>query len=69
MGANFQQENDMTPMARAYCHDAMRNILEGDYDQAKLALRIALRETRNPRAWSKLMLAIRELSRVTPSAS
>jgi Tfp pilus assembly protein PilF len=46
------------------CQLAMELICAGDYAAAQHECRQALRFTRNPRAWSKLMLAIRELSRI-----
>ncbi len=54
----------MTPLARDYCEFAMHNIREGQIAPAIRCLRFALRETTDRKAWSKLMLAIRELSRV-----
>ncbi len=54
----------MSPAARLACSDAMEDIERGDYRSAINELRSALRGTSNRKAWSKLMLAIRELSRI-----
>lgn len=47
---------------------ASRAIILGDYPAAQQLLRSALRGCNNRRAWSKLMLAIRELNRLSPAA-
>lgn len=54
----------MSPSARNQCEFAVQEIHAGNYEAAILFLRTALKNTPNRRAWSKLMLAIRELSRV-----
>lgn len=54
----------MTPTAQTHCRIAMSDIRNGFYPSALLQLRAALAGTSNRRAWSKLMLAIRELSRL-----
>ena len=54
----------MLEIARVDCLAAMNQIQEGDYALAIVHLRHALRGTHNRRAWSKIMLAIRELSRI-----
>lgn len=56
----------MSPNARNHCTAAMNLICANEYGAAILNLRSALRECHNRRAWSRLMLAIRELSKVTP---
>ena len=60
----------MTPFARGLCRAAQIQIRNGDYALAIGNLRSALRRTTDRRAWSKLMLAIRELSKLaTPAVS
>lgn len=54
----------MTQAARIRCQDAMDDIQRGDYCSAISELRYVLKYgCCNPRAWSKLMLAIRECNR------
>lgn len=50
--------------ARADCESAMTFIKCGDYATAIILLRAAHRTLAPGKAWSKLMLAIRELSRI-----
>ena len=59
----------MTSLAKSYCNLAIADIRAGNFEEARDWLRYALRLTSNRRAWSKLMLAIRELSRITPSTA
>ncbi len=54
----------MSPIARVHCSTAQGLILSGHYDLAIVQLRSAIKGTSNRKAWSKLMLAIRELSRI-----
>ena len=54
----------MNATARTDCANAQRNIIAGNYSAAILDLRLALQNTTNRCAWSKLMLAIRELNKV-----
>lgn len=54
----------MSPNGRNLCNQAVALIREGQYRAAQTNLRLALQCTHNQRAWSKLMLAIRELNRV-----
>lgn len=54
----------MTEHARTFCRDAQRYIVAGQYANAIAYLRLALKQTSDRRAWSKLMLAIRELNRI-----
>lgn len=54
----------MNTTATLSCHCAMDAIMAGNYGSAISHLRTALKYTTNRRAWSKLMLAIRELSRL-----
>ena len=54
----------MSPRARTHAHLASMYVLIGDYPSAISCLRIAIKGTTNRRAWSKLMLALRELSRI-----
>ena len=56
----------MTSTGRGHCQIAMQHIERGQYQWAIDHCRLALRQTHNRRAWSKLMLAIRELSRIAP---
>ena len=58
----------MNTTATLSCHCAMDVIMAGDYGSAISHLRTALKNTTNPRAWSKIMLAIRELSRIAPES-
>lgn len=55
----------MEPFARTLCRAAQLQIRNGDYALAIGNLRSALRRTTDRRAWSKLMLAIRELSKLS----
>ena len=55
----------MTPSAKGQCKCAMVNIEVGDYLAAIDNLRRALKGTSDRRVWSKLMLAIRELSKIS----
>lgn len=57
----------MSHYARAQCETAQGLILSGEYVHAIVALRCALKQTTSRRVWSKLMLAIRELSRIAPT--
>lgn len=57
----------MNETCKQNCLDAMDYIRCGDYIQARLCLKAAAPRIVNPRAWSKIMLAIRELSRLSPS--
>lgn len=54
----------MSPYARLHCTAAMELIKHGHYGHAIDNLRLAIKGTSDRRAWSKLMLAIRELQRV-----
>ena len=54
----------MSPLSKSYCALAIADIRAGNHEEAIDWLRYALRQCSNPRAWSKLMLAIRELSRI-----
>lgn len=54
----------MNPTGTALAKLAILRIEWKDYSGAVRALRAALKQTTNRRAWSKLMLAIRELNRV-----
>lgn len=54
----------MSPHAQVCCNLATTAIHVGNYHVAIKCLREALAGTSNRRAWSKLMLAIRELQRV-----
>ena len=54
----------MTEFAKLHCVAAQALIANGHYAHAIDNLRHALRGTTNRKAWSKLMLAIRELSRI-----
>lgn len=58
----------MSPSARQACDQAVANIHAGNFEMAIACLRDALRGTCNRRAWSKIMLAIRELSRIAPES-
>lgn len=49
----------MTPLAQQYCWDAMYHLQHRHYGFARLALRRALPSVCHPRAFSKLMFAIR----------
>lgn len=53
----------MSLVARAYCNLAIVDIQLGNHEEAIDWLRYALRQTTDRKAWSKIMLAIRELSR------
>lgn len=57
----------MLNFAKWDCIDAMQQIERGEIQEAIATLRRALRGTRDRRAWSKLMLAIRELNRLIPA--
>jgi hypothetical protein len=57
----------MNPKGRAACQIAVKAITMGQYAVAQEYLRLALKYTTDRRAWSKIMLAIRELSRVLPT--
>lgn len=57
----------MTEHARQFCCDAQRLIVAARYADAIAYLRLALRQTSDRRAWSKLMLAIREINRLIPA--
>lgn len=57
----------MTLHGQTLCRAAMWNVREGQYTRAIILLRAALQQTTDRRAWSKLMLAIRELGRVAPN--
>lgn len=59
----------MSDHAKTFCRDAQRLIVAGQYADAIAYLRLALRQTTNRRAWSKLMLAIRELSCIVPAVN
>lgn len=59
----------MSPHARHCCELATGAIHEGRYRDATNYLRAAIAGTSNRRAWSKLMLAIRELGRIVPANS
>jgi Tfp pilus assembly protein PilF len=48
------------------CQLAMELIRAGDYAAARYECHRALHFVPNRRAWSKIMLAIRELSRIAP---
>lgn len=54
----------MSPLAQSCCRNAVQYIHVGHYAHAIFAIRTALKQTSDRRAWSKLMLAIRELSRL-----
>lgn len=58
----------MSEHAKTFCRDAQRLIVAARYEDAIAYLRRALQQTHNRRAWSKLMLAIRELNRLLPAA-
>lgn len=58
----------MSPSARLNCKLAVFRIGVGNFDGAIRCLRLALKETQDRRAWSKLMLAIRELQRIVPAS-
>lgn len=58
----------MSPANRQDCESAMTYIRCGDYETAIILLRSVLRTLRPGRAWSKLMLAIRELQRIVPAS-
>jgi hypothetical protein len=58
----------MTEHARTFCNDARKLIIAGRYQDAIAYLRLALPQVSDRRAWSKIMLAIRELSRIVPQA-
>lgn len=62
--SRVQEEPKMTQFARTLCRAAQVQIANGDYVLAIANLRAALRRTDNRQAWSKLMLAIRELSKL-----
>lgn len=53
----------MTHYGKRHCNFAMHAIRAGMYRDAITALRVALQETTQPRAHSKLMLAIRMCNR------
>ena len=57
----------MEPFARTLCRAAQLQVQAGKYELAIANLRAALRRTSNRQAWSKLMLAIRELSKIAPA--
>ena len=59
----------MNSQGRNHCDTAMRLIRANEYGAAILHLRCALRQTGDRKAWSKIMLAIRELSRIAPQAT
>jgi len=59
----------MSPAARLNLKLATFRIGVANYDGAIRCLRLALKETQDKRAWSKIMLAIRELSRIAPQAT
>lgn len=59
----------MTTIAHQQCEIAMIFIRSGKLDLAIANLRLALRGTSNPRAFSKLMLAIRECKRAQVMAA
>lgn len=58
----------MTPVARIHAESAIVAIHMGCPIAAISHLRSALRGCSNLRAWSKIMLAIRELSRIAPES-
>lgn len=57
----------MTQFGKLHCFAAQALIANGHYQEAIDNLRAALRQTSDRRAWSKLMLAIRELSKIVPA--
>ena len=59
----------MTEFAKLHCVAAQALITNGHYADAIANLRAALKGTSNRKAWSKIMLAIRELSRIAPQAT
>ena len=59
----------MEPFAKRLCHAAALQIRAGQYKLAIGNLRAALRRTSNKQAWSKIMLAIRELSKLVPPSA
>lgn len=61
-------ESTMSLAFSRSCHLAMELIRAGDYAAAQHECRQALKFTRDRRAWSRLMLAIRELNRLLPAA-
>ena len=66
-GATITKESAVTEHARQFCNDARKLIVAGRYQDAIAYLRLALPQVHNRRAWSKLMLAIRELSKIVPA--
>lgn len=67
--ATSQKELPMSPAARLNLKLAAFRIGVANYDGAIRCLRLALKETQDRRAWSKIMLAIRELHRIAPAPS
>ena len=59
----------MEPFAKRLCHAAALQVRVGQYELAIGNLRAALRRTSNKQAWSKIMLAIRELSKLVPPSA
>ncbi len=59
----------MTDHAIHCCKLAQLSIRQGFYQDGINYLRAALKQTSDRRAWSKIMLAIRELSRILPATS
>lgn len=49
----------MTDYGKRHCNAAMHMIRAGMYQDAVTALRVALQQTTHPRAFSKIMFAIR----------
>lgn len=60
----------MNQSAQSACRDAIDCIHAGSYDFALANCKFALQQKpMHSRAWSKLMLAIRELNRLLPAES
>lgn len=57
----------MNPIVRTSLEAAAWNIHAGWYDLAITELRYALKYCSDRRAWSKIMLALRALSRIAPT--
>ena len=62
-------EGKMEPFAKRLCHAAALQVRARQYELAIGNLRAALRRTSNKQAWSKIMLAIRELSKLVPPSA
>jgi hypothetical protein len=61
---NQWRASPMNATAITYAHAAACAIEQGAYQEAREFLRVALRYTSDRRAWSKLMLAAREVGRI-----